>query len=252
MNLKAILKKCTDEDFQYVSEVLDNYASFTNDSKRKKLLRDPSKREELIDLLDEQIRYFGSADLAYFARAVSSRDPGISSSELVADVCEKLKVKIRQGASIEAMLEQLVAATVDKELRSKSAEDLAKTFRDFKIGDKERDLFLEHVKTKGEVLVPLLIEVLGPKVATGVIETVVVGIIARFIGQQAAKKLVTEVIKRNPWLNALGPAVWVASGAWLAFDMQGPAFRKTIPICLYLGLVALRDGREAIAATEVA
>lgn len=249
--MKSILRKCTSEDFRYISEVLDSYASLTSDTKRKQLLEDLLRKEELVDLIDEQIRYFGSADLAYFARKLTGKDAGISATELVADVCEKLKIKVKQGAGIEAMLEQLVMATVDKELRSKSAEDLAKTFRDFKIGDRERDLFLEHVKTKGEVLVPLLIEVLGPKVATGVIETVVVGVIARFIGQQAAKKLVAEVIKRNPWLNALGPAVWVASGAWLAFDIQGPAFRKTIPICLYLGMVSLRDGREPVEPGEL-
>ncbi|MDX7686134.1 hypothetical protein SJS35_21000, partial [Aeromonas caviae] len=62
--------------------------------------------------------------------------------------------------------------------------------------------------------------------------------------REAAKALVKEVSKRNPMLNALGPVMWVLSGVWLAYDLQGPAFRKTVPICLYLGVVALRDGSE--------
>ncbi|MNP77743.1 hypothetical protein D3C76_1752300 [compost metagenome] len=52
------------------------------------------------------------------------------------------------------------------------------------------------------------------------------------------------MVKRNPWLNALGPWMWALSAAWLAFDVQGPAYRKTVPICLYLGVVGLRDGLE--------
>lgn len=32
--------------------------------------------------------------------------------------------------------------------------------------------------------------------------------------------------------------------SWVAFDLQCP-HRKTVPICLYLGIVAMRDGVEA-------
>lgn len=91
---------------------------------------------------------------------------------------------------------------------------------------------------------PILLKVLGQKITLGIIETIIVSLITQIIGREAAKVLVKEIMKRNPWINALGPAVWVLSGAWLAFDLQGPAYRKTIPICLYLGIVALRDGKE--------
>lgn len=256
--MKDILRKCTIEDFEYISEVLDNYASLTNDSKRKQILTelhsDPSKKEELISLVDEQIRYFGSSDAAYFGRKLMGKGGGISASELVNDVCEKSKVKVKLGGSIEARLEQLVSGVVDKELKSKSPEELAKAFKAMpEISEKERKLLLEHIKSNGEVLiVPILIELLGPKVALGVIEAITVSIISKFVGQQAAKLLVKEAIKRNPWLNALGPVMWVISATWLAFDVQGPAFRKTIPICLYLGLVGLHDGKEVIVPAELA
>ena len=36
--MKSILEKCERPDFEYLSDVLDSYASFTDDSKRKKLL----------------------------------------------------------------------------------------------------------------------------------------------------------------------------------------------------------------------
>ena len=56
--MKTILQKCTRSDFEYLSEVLDSYISFTNDEKRKSLLemKTMQDREELIDLIDKQIR----------------------------------------------------------------------------------------------------------------------------------------------------------------------------------------------------
>jgi len=247
--MQAILDKCEDEDFIYLDEVLDSYASFTNDAHRKSLLnkskQSSQSKYELIRLIDKQIRYFGSADGAYIWRSFFSNDGGISSSELVEDVCKKLKIKIKLGGSIEAKLERLVMAVVDKELLSKSPEELSKSFSDMGMGSVDKDLIMDKLKSNGKMaILPLLVEVLGPKVTLGIIETIIVGLITQIIGREAAKKLVGELVKRNPWMNALGPIVWVASGAWLAYDLQGPAFRKTVPIALYLGIVALRDGEE--------
>ncbi|AHJ77509.1 hypothetical protein C813_20290 [Kosakonia sacchari SP1] len=87
---------------------------------------------------------------------------------------------------------------------------------------------------------------LGPKIALGIVETIIVSLIAQMIGREAAKQLVKELLKRNPWINSLGPILWAISGAWIAYDLQGPAYRKTVPICLYLGIVALRDGEEML------
>lgn len=37
--MKKILQKCTNNDLEYISEILDSYVAFTNDSKRKELLK---------------------------------------------------------------------------------------------------------------------------------------------------------------------------------------------------------------------
>ncbi|WP_312196686.1 hypothetical protein [Pseudomonas luteola] len=247
--MKEILRKCQIEDLNYVSGILENYASLTNDSRRKELLQraqsDSGAREELIALMDKQIRYFGSSDLAYFARSIFNNDGGISASELIEDVCNKSKVKIKLGGSVESRLERLVSAVVEKELLSKSPEELAKAFKEMGIEDIDREKVMEHLKSNGKVaILPIIFQILGPKVALGIIEVVIISIIAQIVGREAAKALVKEIIKRNPWLNALGPWMWGLSAAWLAFDVQGPAYRKTVPICLYLGIVGLRDGPE--------
>lgn len=247
--MKAVLTKCQQADFEYLSTVLDSYLSFTNDSKRKELLRlsnsSTAYRAQLISLLDEQIRYYGSSDVGYFKRAILGDGGGVSASEVLEDVCKKLKVPIKHGGSNESRLEKLVSAVVEKELLSKSPEELAEAFQKIGVGNADRQLIMEHIKKNGKAAVlPILFEILGPKVALGLVETIVISLIGQIIGREAAKQLFKELAKRNPWLNALGPLMWALSGAWLAFDLQGPAYRKTVPICLYLGIVALRDGAE--------
>lgn len=247
--MKNILRKCTRTDFEYLSSVLDSYVSLTDDTRRKELLAaysSGSPSEELIGLVDKQIRYYGSSDLAYLARSMfSSGDGGVSAEEMIADVCDKLKVKIKLGGSTEARLERLVTTVVEKELFSKTPEELGQAFRDLGIAPSQANLFLDHLKRNGKVAVmPVLIEIMGPKIALAVVEAVVISIIAQILGREAAKMLVKELVKRNPWINVLGPVVWALSGAWLVLDLQGPAYRKTVPVCLYLGVVGMRDGFE--------
>lgn len=244
--MKKILHKCKKADFEYLSEVLDSYVAFTNDSKRKKLLAQyPQSKNELIDLVDKQIRYYGSSDIAYLFRSIFSKDAGVPADEIVSDVADKMKVKIKMGASLERSLEILTTSIVEKELHDKKPEELKEYFRKIGIGDAESKQILEFMQNNAKVAVlPLLLEVLGPKITFSIIQSIVVTIIAQFIGRKAAEQLIKEIVKRNPWLNALGPVVWALSGSWLAFDLQGEAYRKTVPICLYLGIVALRDGEE--------
>jgi uncharacterized protein YaaW (UPF0174 family) len=254
--MREILVKCEHADIEYLSSILDSYVSLTDDSGRKELLEkslsSATVKTELIALMDKQIRYYGSADVAYAFRSIfsSSSDGGISSLELIEDVCEKLKVTLKQGGSVESRIERLVTAVVEKELLSKSPSELVDAFKKMGLGDADAKLIKEHLIKNGKVaILPIIVEVLGPKVALGIIETIIISLIAQIIGREAAKALVKEVMKRNPWLNALGPVMWALSGAWVAFDLQGPAFRKTVPICLYLGVVALRDGAEDERAT---
>lgn len=249
--MKNVLAKCQQEDFEYLSSVLDSYASFTDDSGRKELLQksqnSSSAKADLVALINKQVRYYGSSDIAYAFRSVfsSSNDGGVSALELIEDICDKLNVSVKHGGSVECRLERLVAAVVEKELLSKSPSELSEAFKKIGVGDADAKLINQHLIKNGKVAVlPIIVEVLGPKVALGIIETIIISLIAQIIGREAAKVLVKEVMKRNPWLNALGPVMWALSGAWLAFDLQGPAFRKTVPICLYLGVVALRDGSE--------
>lgn len=249
--MKGVLEKCTVENFNYISATLDSYVSFTNDKRRKTLLsayqNSPALHAELISLIDTQIKYFGSSDLAYLKRHLTKGEGYIPATGIIDDVCKKLKVNIKSGGSIESKLEKLVLSVVEKELLSKTPEELSKSFKEMGIGDIDREEIISHIKKNGKVaILPVIFQILGPKVALGIVETIIISLIAQMIGREAAKQLVKELLKRNPWINILGPILWAISGAWIAYDLQGPAYRKTVPICPYLGIVALRDGEEML------
>ena len=50
----------------------------------------------------------------------------------------------------------------------------------------------------------------------------------------------------------LGPIGWIASGAWLARDMMGPAYRKTVPaVVIVAALRQLAHQRDVIGNSPV-
>jgi len=249
--MKKLMHKCTIEDFDYLANQLRTYNPIVKDSDRIEILekykQDPSVevRIELIDVIYSDLEYFASADFAYLYRKIFKDDVGIPDDELVTDVASKLKVKINPSDSIESKLKEIVKSVVVKEFFSKDPEKLAEILRKMEIGENHIIFILEEMEKLGRAaIIPILIQIIGPKLTIKVIETIIVAAIGQIIGQKSAAVLFKEIIKRNPYLVALGSITWIIFGTWLAYDLQGPAYRITIPVCLYLGVVALRDDLE--------
>jgi uncharacterized protein YaaW (UPF0174 family) len=126
-----------------------------------------------------------------------------------------------------------------------SPEQQRKLFEDSGIGREQQNEFFSKIKDNKTTLLPLLMSILGPEITAKLVQGLAVVTIAKFIGKEAATKLVQQLATKFPWwAEWLGPIVWGLSLGWLAIDLQGAAYRKTIPIMLYLGIVGLRDGPE--------
>jgi len=257
-DFKSILYRCETEDFNYIQSVLKSYIPFSGSSELSvlwtKYLDTPGLyKQALIEEIDYQIRYFGSSNFAYLKRRIDSLDnkdvdPCVSASEVVNDVYHKLKVKIKIGpSSIETRLQRLVSKVVEHELLHMPPEKLTQAFKSIGMGDADINELMGKLQESGKIaILPVLIKILGPEITLNVIQTIIVSMLAQITGAEAAKQLMKEVVRRNPWMNALGPIVWVLSGTWFAYDMQGPAFRKTVPICLYLGIVSMRSSNKSL------
>ena len=96
-------------------------------------------------------------------------------------------------------------------------------------------------KSAGVFALPMLVEAFGSLVVNGLIKNIIFGLIGKIIGHQLAMRLFNFIVGRFPWwVSWIGPVAWTVSIGWTAFDVQGPAYRKTIPIVLYLGLCSMR------------
>lgn len=247
----SVLSKCTLDDFEYLSGVLNSTFSFADDKGRKELLEKyrtnpiDENKKLLLEKFDVQIRYFGSADGAYLYRKITGSGGEVSANEVVNDVADKLKVPQVPFGSTDTKLQHLIKAVVEKEFRSKSPDELSEALKKLMVKPEVIEEVLKETAKIGPIAVlPIIMQVAGKKAVIPIIEAIITGLVSRLIGVQAASLLAKEIGKRNPIINALGPVAWAISGVWLAFDLQGPAYSKTVPVCLYLGLVSLRDGGE--------
>lgn len=247
--MKKLLKKCDYIDLDFISEILDSYVSFTDDQKRKQLLKEVrrgkiEKEDELIALIDKQIRYYGSADVAYLMRSIFSDDPGVSAEEIVDDVAKSLKITIKGGASIEAKLEKIMKNQVENTLSDLKPEQLAESFRKMKLDNVKIDSLMDYLKSRGKALsLPVLLEFFGPQICQKVLLEVMLSLISKLVSKQVFTQL-SKIAAQRLGGMPLGPIAWGISALVLAADMQAPAMRKIVPICLYLGVVGIRDGEE--------
>ena len=262
--MRNLLEKCSQVDLDFLFELVG--CEKDGDEKKKKWQRvfksvsnrvrpfrrhgaySSTDKDHLICMILEEFRYRGSSDIAYRWRRSKGKDPGAPDHEIVDDArkklnkIKKLRVPAKIGRSEEATLKRMAEALFEKEFKNIPTEKLGEILKERGVGIREQELILEYVKGKGKAaILPFLFKILGRDIALKIIEAFLVNVITQIIGREAAKAIFRELIKRNPWINAFGPIMWAITIGWAVFDLQGPAYRKTIPFCLFLGLVLIRE-----------
>lgn len=244
-----ILLSAADADLEFIIGVLRNPLAFSADHVMEEALskydreRSDDAKQALAKLIDREIRYAASSDVAYLVRWLWTDDAGIRPEKVLTDVARKLNVKLRSIGSFEAKLQRLVEAVVEKELLRMTPEEQQELLTSQGVGISKTEELLKHLKQKGPLTgVPLLISLAGREAGERIATALVVRVITVVVGRHAAAQLIRNLAARFPWwADWIGPAAWALTGAWVAHDLQGPAFRKTIPVTLYLGLIMLRD-----------
>lgn len=251
--LQPLLKKCDAEDLKVLLRQIDSYVNLSSDAELKGGVeafakdQSPEAHAFLLRTIEREIRYLGSSEIAYAKRKLLGSDdpPGVSVHEMIDDASRRLKIKQKYFGSVEARLERLVRATAERTFFKLSPEQQRELFERAGVGKGQGQEFFDKLKGNKAHFVPLLLTVLGPEITKDIVLALVVSVMAAYMGREAAKALIANLIARFPWwAEWLGPIVWGLSLGWLAIDLQGAAFRKTIPVLLYLGIVGLRDGPE--------
>lgn len=213
---------------------------------------DVQSKDGVVALLEREIRYAGSADLAYLFRRWR-RGPaaaGRAAEDVVHDVAKKLKLRLDPIGTVEERMGRLVQKVVERELVRASPEEQRRVLARHGVGASLRDQIIERLRRAGPIgALPVLSSLAGREVAARIVTEIVIASIGKVMGRSAAAALVARLATRFPaWSSWIGPIGWAASAAWLAYDVQGPAYRKTVPIILYLGLITLREPDRSIIA----
>jgi|SRR5882672_2144995 len=247
----AILNKCDLGDLEVLAKILAGYFNLSADKALRKELRSFAKtpseetKAPLAQHFEKCIRYLGSADLAYGWRSIFTKaEPaGASFDQILNDVSKRLKVKQKPLATLEARLERLVKSVADRTFFSLPVDRQRELFEKAGLSKEQQLKVLNQIGSNKTLFLPLVMSVAGPKVLMSVLNSLVLSLMTRFMTKEAAIALLRTLGTRFPiWVEWLGPIVWVLSLGWFAIDMQGPAYRKTVPALLYIGLVCLRDG----------
>lgn len=235
-------------DYLFVIEVIERDVNLAPDRRLRTLLAayeedgDPAVRERLNRQLEREIGYLGSADLAYLVRYATGQEPGVPFREVVRDVARVIKVSPPRLGTDREQVEAVVEQYVTRQFERMSRDEQQQMLEELGVQREKAAAFLK--RSAGVFAVPALIEAFGIVVVNGLIKTVIFGTIAKIIGSQLSARLFQFIAGRFPWwVRWIGPAAWTVSIGWTVLDVQGPAYRKTIPIVLYLGLCSLR-GRE--------
>lgn len=170
----------------------------------------------------EFLRKMGSNDIATLFRGGS----GVLYPEVVLDVGKKLNAKVSESKSVEKNEEAILFKVFEDTLDQMSESEKRQLFQSMGIREHEYP--------------------------TGAAATIVTQLVARYGGFAVYKSalIVANMVSRallgqglafatNATLTKtigafLGPIGWIASGVWLAVDLAGPAYRKTVPAIIHV------------------
>jgi uncharacterized protein YaaW (UPF0174 family) len=246
--LADVLLRAEEVDLEFIVGLLKGPLGFSADHAMDGALQafagsnTVQTKRALVETLDREIRYAASSDFAYLLRWLWTDHAGVSPERLLTDVSEKLGVKIRTIGPFEAKLQKLVRSVAEKELLTMTAEQQQELIATQGLGETSAKELLRHIKQKGPLSgLPLLITLAGREAGERIATAAVTRLITLIVGRHAALPLIKNLAIRFPWwADWIGPAAWALTGAWVAHDLQGPAYRKTIPVTLYAGLVSMR------------
>jgi len=188
-------------------ETLDNKADDARD-----------KAVKIADYLRKQ----GSNDIATMFRGGT----GVQYPEVVIDVGKKLKAKVSDTKSVEKNEEAILFKVFEDALDQMSDSEKRMLFQS--MGIREHDY---PTGAAAAIVTQLVTRFGGFAVYKSAL--VVANMVARALLGQGLSFATNAALTRT--IGAfLGPIGWIASGLWLAIDLAGPAYRKTVPAIIHV------------------
>ena len=194
--------------------------------KDKLKLRKDSTQQDAIEI-SQYLRKMGSNDIATLFRG----GEGVPYDEVVYDVASKLSAPgVDKANTVEeneaCIIKKLFADALDK----MSEDEKRQLFSSLGVTGKDIPY-----ASAGVVLTQVLLKEFGGfAIYKG--SLVLANMISRALLGSGLRFVTNAAITRTIGM-ALGPIGWVASGAWLAVEIAGPAFRKTVPAVVHVAML---------------
>ncbi|MDK9354838.1 50S ribosome-binding GTPase [Lelliottia sp. V106_10] len=195
-------------------------------------LKAPDKHH-VAELLINHARKMGGHELANLCR----KGEGIPYAELVYDVGKKMKVPdISKINTVEGNERLIIKKALSDAVDKMSPEEREKFLAS--VGLENRNI---PVGPAGAIVVQMLLAQLGAGALSYIALLLTEMLSVALLGRVAAWGALVAVdgMVANAAGVLLGPVGWFATGAWLANDLAGPAYRKTVPFVIHFA--ALRQ-----------
>ncbi|MCG6146508.1 DnaJ domain-containing protein [Leptospira bandrabouensis] len=235
-DLNSLFKKCNDDELlDIVDIILKN--SQNKLTKDKHFQKGGFYPKNYIPSLVHEIRRMGSNDIATFLRG-----EGVSYSEIVEDVADKIKLPnvIREDCDDVASLEkEILIYMMEKAYEKMTKEEKANFEKSFKeVGYSEFGNFSS---------IPFSIGLISATInASGFFAYKMTAIVANAIVKQILGRGLSFAFNAGMMRGIsilAGPVGWAISALWLGIDIASPATRTTIPLVILIA--SLRMKKEA-------
>ena len=157
----------------------------------------------------DYLRKMGSNDIATLFRG-----DGVEYDEVVLDVGRKLKAKVQSNFSAQKNEEQILFKMFEGALEKMSDKEKRELFKSMGLKEKE----------------------FPTGSAAAIVAQLVANMVSRALLGQGLAFATNATLTRSVGVM-LGPIGWIASGLWLAIDLAGPAFRKTVPAVVHVAML---------------
>jgi len=245
-----VFHRCTLEDYRFLVGICTEGFRLTDGTllaafQQFEKTGEAEDRARLDLLVQEDLGYLGSADAAYWTRRLGGKPGGVPFDEIVNDVAKYLEVRLPRDGTTDEHLALLASSWTRRMLVTLPANEVH-AFLDA-LGVEEAQAWRLLGRTSAAFSVPLLLSGVEYLLVHHLVRGVLLSNLTRFLGQRISTMVLGAMVSRFPWWTRwIVPAAWVGSLGFTVLDLQGPAFRKTVPVVLYLGSLVLRDAAQAV------
>jgi small GTP-binding protein len=155
---------------------------------------------------------------------------GVSYDEIVLDVGEKLKAKVKKSYSIDENEAQILLKMFEDALERMTDEEKRSILMSMGVNE-----FTIPFGPLGVAVVQNLLRQFGG-FSTYRVTVIVANMMSRSLLGSGLSFATNAALTRTVG-TLLGPVGWIATGLWLALDLAGPAFRKTVPAVIHVALL---------------